>query len=132
MRAVAYDTFGKSLTVRNFPDPSPSPDGVVIAVRANGICRSDWHGWQGHDPDIKVLPHIPGHELAGEIVAVGREVQRWHVGDRATVPFVLGCGRCPECAKGDHQVCPHQFQPGFMGWGCFANMSHCPMRTLTW
>jgi len=44
MRAVIYETFGGPLTVATMPDPSPSPDGVVIAVKANGICRSDWHG----------------------------------------------------------------------------------------
>jgi alcohol dehydrogenase len=126
MRAVAYETFGGPLTVETFPDPSPPNDGVVIAVRANGICRSDWHGWQGHDPDITSLPHIPGHELAGEVVAVGKDVQRWKVGNRVTVPFVLGCGRCQDCVKGDHQVCAHQYQPGFTGWGSFAEYVALP------
>ena len=126
MRAVIYETFGGPLTVATMPDPDPSPDGVVIAVKANGICRSDWHGWQGHDPDIDTLPHIPGHELAGEVVAVGKDVQRWTVGSRVTVPFVLGCGRCPDCAKGDHQVCAHQHQPGFTGWGSFAEYVALP------
>ena len=93
MRAVAFNSFGGPLAVATFPDPTPSNDGVVIAVRANGICRSDWHGWQGHDPDIKDHPHIPGHELSGDVVAVGKDVERWAVGDRVTVPFVLGCGR---------------------------------------
>jgi alcohol dehydrogenase len=126
MRAVIYETFGGPLTVETMPDPSPSPDGVVIAVKANGICRSDWHGWQGHDPDISTLPHIPGHELAGDVVAVGKDVQRWTVGSRVTVPFVLGCGRCPDCSKGDHQVCAHQYQPGFTGWGAFAEYVALP------
>ena len=126
MRAVSYETFRGPLTVQTFPDPSPPDDGVVIAVRANGICRSDWHGWQGHDPDITTLPHIPGHELAGDVVAVGKDVQRWTVGDRVTVPFVLGCGRCEDCAKGDHQVCAHQYQPGFTGWGSFAEYVALP------
>ncbi|MBN2305413.1 MAG: alcohol dehydrogenase catalytic domain-containing protein, partial [Anaerolineae bacterium] len=120
MKAVVYESFGGPITVEMVPDPVPPDGGVVIAVRANGICRSDWHGWQGHDPDIPGLPHVPGHELAGEVVAVGRDVRRWAVGDRVTVPFVLGCGRCPDCARGDHQVCAHQYQPGFTGWGSFA------------
>jgi alcohol dehydrogenase len=126
MRAVAYRAFGGPLAVETLPDPTPPDDGVVIAVRANGICRSDWHGWQGHDPDIKSLPHVPGHELAGEIVSVGKDVQRWNVGDRVTVPFVLGCGRCPDCARGDHQICAHQYQPGFTGWGSFAEYVALP------
>jgi alcohol dehydrogenase len=86
---------------------------------ASGVCRSDWHGWQGNDPDIE-LPHVPGHELAGIIEAVGDRVKRWSAGDRVTVPFVGGCGHCPQCHSGNHQVCDHQFQPGFTHWGSFA------------
>jgi alcohol dehydrogenase len=73
----------------------------------------------GHDPDI-VLPHVPGHELAGIVVGAGAGVKRWKVGDRVTVPFVLGCGHCPECHSGNQQVCEQQFQPGFTHWGSFA------------
>ena len=94
-------------------------NGVVIEVKANGICRSDWHGWMGHDPDIH-LPHVPGHELAGVIAAVGKNVRRWQVGDHVTLPFVCGCGTCPQCLSGNQQVCDHQFQPGFTHWGSFA------------
>jgi len=126
MRAAAYHAFGEPLFVGEFPDPTPTPDGVVIAVRASGICRSDWHGWQGHDSDIKTLPHIPGHELAGEIVEVGKDVTRWARGDRVTTPFVLGCGRCPDCARGDQQVCSHQHQPGFTLPGSFAEYVALP------
>jgi len=86
---------------------------------ASGVCLSDWHGWQGHDPDIE-LPHVPGHELAGIVEAVGKGVRRWRVGDRVTVPFVGGCGACPQCGSGNQQVCDHQFQPGFTHWGSFA------------
>jgi alcohol dehydrogenase len=73
----------------------------------------------GHDPDIS-LPHVPGHELAGVIEAIGKEVARWKIGDRVTLPFVCGCGYCPQCVSGNHQVCDHQFQPGFTHWGSFA------------
>lgn len=120
MRAMYYERFGERPTIEHLPDPSPAADGVVIEVGASGVCRSDWHGWLGHDPDI-VLPHVPGHELAGTIVAVGPEVHEWRVGHRVTVPFVGGCGRCEVCAAGDHQVCPDQFQPGFTHWGSFAS-----------
>ena len=90
-----------------------------MKVEASGLCRSDWHGWMGHDPDIR-LPHVPGHELAGTVEAVGSQVTRWRAGDRVTVPFVAGCGRCQECDSGNHQVCDNQFQPGFTAWGSFA------------
>ncbi len=121
MRAMYYEGFGERPTIEELPDPSPSGDGVVIEVAASGLCRSDWHGWIGHDPDIR-LPHVPGHELAGTIVATGSDVARWRTGDRVTVPFVGGCGRCETCDAGDHQVCPQQFQPGFTHWGSFASL----------
>jgi alcohol dehydrogenase len=119
MRAVVYETFGATPTIATLPDPTPTADGVVVKVEATGLCRSDWHGWMGHDPDI-VLPHVPGHELAGRIVAIGRDVKRWNIGDRVTVPFVSGCGHCGECASGHQHICDHQMQPGFTCWGSFA------------
>jgi alcohol dehydrogenase len=121
VRALVFDEYGGPLTVREVPDPVPADGGVVVQVRATGVCRSDWHGWQGHDPDI-ALPHVPGHELAGTVAAVGAGVTRWQVGDRVTVPFVNACGRCPRCLQGDHQVCDDQRQPGFTHWGSFAEL----------
>jgi alcohol dehydrogenase len=119
MRAVLYEAFGAAPRLMQVDDPSPQRHGVVVQVMASGICRSDWHGWLGHDPDI-VLPHVPGHELAGIVVAAGADVKRWKVGDRVTVPFVSGCGACAECHAGNQQVCERQFQPGFTHWGSFA------------
>lgn len=120
MRAVIYHAFGGPLGVERVADPVPPPHGVVLAVQAAGLCRSDWHGWQGHDPDIQAFPHVPGHELAGTILAVGVAVHHWRVGDRVTAPFVCGCGTCAACTRGDQQVCAHQTQPGFTHWGAFA------------
>ncbi|MDP9867105.1 MULTISPECIES: zinc-binding dehydrogenase [Streptosporangium] len=120
MRAVVFDAFGADLRVREVPAPGPPPGGAVVRVEATGLCRSDWHGWQGHDPDIRVLPHVPGHELAGVVEAVGAGVGAWRPGDRVTVPFVCACGRCAACAAGDQQVCERQTQPGFTHWGSFA------------
>ncbi len=120
MKAAFYQEFGGPIEVGLLPDPEPAAHGVVIEVEASGICRSDWHGWMGHDADIRVFPHVPGHELAGTIAEIGRDVRQWKVGDRVTVPFVCGCGTCPECSSGNHQVCDHQTQPGFTHWGSFA------------
>ncbi|MCW2811793.1 MAG: alcohol dehydrogenase [Friedmanniella sp.] len=118
MLAVLYDAVGATPRLAEVPAPSCPPDGVVVQVRATGVCRSDWHAWRGHDP-VR-LPHVPGHELAGVVVEVGPLVRRFAVGDRVTTPFVNGCGRCEVCAAGDPQVCPHQTQPGFTGPGSFA------------
>lgn len=119
MKAVIYEQFGVRPELKAVPDPTPEPGGVVLRVEASGVCRSDWHGWMGHDPDIR-LPHVPGHEIAGTVVAVGAGVTRWHEGDRVTLPFVSGCGRCMDCRGGNQQVCEAQFQPGFTHWGSFA------------
>ena len=119
MKAVLFEAFNQRPKLVNLPDPTPEPHGVVVKVEATGVCRSDWHGWVGHDTDI-TLPHVPGHELAGVVAAVGKDVTRWKTGDRVTVPFVGGCGACPECHAGHQQVCHHQFQPGFTHWGSFA------------
>ncbi len=119
MRAAVYESFASPLTIQNVPDPIPPEDGVVIRVEATGLCLSDWHGWMGHDPDI-TLPHVPGHEMAGVIVEVGKHVSRWGDGERVTLPFICACGECPECISGNHQVCDNQYQPGFTHWGSFA------------
>ncbi|WP_405997659.1 zinc-dependent alcohol dehydrogenase family protein [Streptomyces sp. NBC_00829] len=119
MRAVVFEEFRKPLDVREVPDPVPSPGGAVIRVEATGLCRSDWHGWMGHDSDI-TLPHVPGHELAGAVASVGDGVANWRPGDRVTVPFICACGRCPACIRGAQQVCERQEQPGFTHWGSFA------------
>src|ERR1044071_1190379 len=119
MRAVVYRAFGVRPELKNVRDPNPEADGVVVKVKATGVCRSDWHGWVGHDADIQP-PHVPGHELAGVVAAIGKDVTKWQIGDRVTVPFVGGCGACPQCASGNQQVCDYQFQPGFTHWGSFA------------
>ena len=121
MRAVVFEEFGGPAAVREVPDPSPAEHGVVVQVEATGLCRSDWHGWAGHDRTI-ALPHVPGHELAGRVAAVGNRVTGWRPGDRVTVPFVCACGTCEQCLSGNHQVCERQTQPGFTGWGSFADL----------
>jgi alcohol dehydrogenase len=118
VRAVVFDSFGGPLRVVDAPRPECATDGVVIDVRATGVCRSDWHAWRGHDP--VTLPHVPGHEFAGEIAQIGSQVSRFTVGERVTVPFVVGCGRCDWCRSGQAQVCPDQTQPGFTQAGSFA------------
>lgn len=119
MRAAIYEDFLQPIEVRDVPDPVPHDDGVIVRVQANGVCRSDWHGWMGHDADIKP-PHVPGHELSGVVEEVGTSVSRFSVGDRVTVPFICACGSCPECDTGNQQVCERQEQPGFTHWGAFA------------
>ncbi len=119
MKAIVYDDFDAPLELRTVPEPTPASHGVVLDVHACGVCRSDWHGWKGHDPLIDP-PNVPGHEVVGLVTEIGKDVTRWHPGDRVTVPFVGGCGACEQCRAGHQQVCPQQFQPGFSDWGAFA------------
>jgi len=115
------ETFAGPLPVSEQPDPTCPDDGVIISVQASGVCRSDHHAWKGVDPDV-VLPHVMGHELAGEVVAVGRDCRRVRVGDRVTAPFILGCGTCADCTGGRATVCTRQEVIGFTAWGAFAEL----------
>ncbi len=130
MRAVSYAAYGQEPVVGELPEPTCSDGGVLVRVAATGVCRSDWHAWQGHDP--VPLPMVPGHEFAGVVAQVGLGVRRWREGDRVTVPFACGCGDCPVCRAGDTHVCPRQTQPGFTGWGSFAEVVavHCADTNL--
>ena len=119
MKAAVYEQFQSPLSVRSVPDPQPKSDAAIIQVAACGICRSDWHGWMGHDSDIQ-LPHVPGHELAGTVAAVGSDVRLWKPDQRVTVPFSCGCGSCRQCLAGNSHICDDYTQPGFTQWGAFA------------
>ena len=133
MKAVVIEKFSETPQIQTVADPTPAEHGVVIKVEATGVCRSDWHCWQGHDSDV-VLPQVPGHEFSGIVAEVGKEVNRFKVGDRVTVPFVNACGTCPECNSGNHQVCGNQTQPGFTHWGSFAEyttVDHADVNLVT-
>lgn len=119
MKAMLYKQFNMPPEIVQVDSPRARSTSVVVEVKATGLCRSDWHGWKGHDADIR-LPHVPGHEFAGIVCDVGKQVKQFQVGDRVTVPFVGGCGHCPECDTGNQQICRNQFQPGFTAWGSFA------------
>ncbi len=121
MKAIYFEQFREQPELTTVADPQCSDDGVIVRVEYTGLCRSDWHGWMGHDADI-VLPHVPGHELVGEVVEVGASVRNFKGGERVTVPFVSGCGHCEWCHSGNQQICDHQFQPGFTAWGSFAEL----------
>ena len=126
MKAVQFEKFGEPLVVAQLDIPTAPADGVVIQVKAAGLCRSDWHAWQGHDPDITVFPHVPGHEFAGVVHEIGAGVSKLKVGDRVVFPFVCGCGQCSWCESGNAQVCPDQWQPGFSGPGTYAEFVAIP------
>lgn len=125
MQAILVDAPHAPLRLSTVPDPEAAPHGAVIEVRATGVCRSDWHAWVGHDPTVR-WPHVPGHEFAGVVVAVGSEVRRFRGGERVTAPFCMGCGACDSCRGGAQNLCEREYQPGFDGWGSFAQYVAVP------
>jgi len=129
VRALVIRAFRESPELEDVPEPELPPDAALVEVRATGLCRSDWHGWMGHDASIR-LPHVPGHEFAGVVAEVGPEVRGISPGDRVTAPFCCGCGACEPCRLGQTQICERDYQPGFTGWGSFAERVLIPVADL--
>ncbi|MBM1632206.1 alcohol dehydrogenase catalytic domain-containing protein [Sulfitobacter mediterraneus] len=125
MRAARLTAWRAPLEIADLPMPDAPDGGVVLRVLACGVCRSDWHVWTGADPDVS-LPHVPGHEYCGEVIAVGAGVTRWRIGDRVIAPFILACGSCPDCAQGHQTICAQQALPGFTHAGAFAEAIAVP------
>ncbi|MBT8397787.1 MAG: alcohol dehydrogenase catalytic domain-containing protein [Gemmatimonadetes bacterium] len=123
MKAAVVEVFKEPLKIWNdWPDPEVGPDDVLVKVMANGICRSDWHLWQGHWDWMGFSPPLPavlGHESAGVVEEVGSNIQRFKKGDRVVFPFGQACGHCETCAQGDQHVCGNLSMSMFRGAGGF-------------
>jgi len=120
MKAIVAAGPSAPLELLDVHEPQLPPHGVRIDVHATGVCRSDWHAWVGHDHGIR-WPHVPGHEFAGVVREVGCEVRTVQPGERVTAPFCCGCGICSSCRDGLQNLCEVEYQPGFDGWGSFAD-----------
>ena len=94
----------KQYEIREVPMPKPGDGEVLIQMKAAGVCGSDVHQFLGENPNA-VFPRVPGHENAGVIVAVGKDVKNIKVGDHVVVDLVVACGECPQCKKGRRNVC---------------------------
>ncbi|WKA46117.1 zinc-dependent alcohol dehydrogenase family protein [Geobacillus zalihae] len=108
MKAARLVELNKPLVIQEIPDPHPGPQDAVIKVQACGVCRSDWHAWKGDWTWVGIQPELPitlGHEFAGTVEQVGREVKNFRVGDRVTAPFHSGCGHCEYCLRGASNLC---------------------------
>ena len=111
MRAVIIDTPG-TIRVGSVPDPTPGPDELLIRVGACGICGTDLHILAGDSP-VARYPVVPGHEFAGEVVALGSNVAQKNsegaihiaVGSRVAIEPNLACGRCELCRTGHENLC---------------------------
>lgn len=124
MRAAVVEGLNQPLVVRDVPDPACPPDGAIIRVGANGICRTDWHLWTG-DWAWRGLaiepPFVLGHEFSGTIEEVGRDVTGWKRGDRVIFPMNPGEGTCEWCRSGNQHICDSgaELVPGVSYWGAF-------------
>jgi len=131
MRAAVLKEYGEPLEIEEVEAPEPAPDGAVVELEACGVCRSDWHGWQGDWDWLGAKPpkgQILGHEPAGRVVAAGDEVEGVSEGDQVAVPFNLADGTCPECMAGHSNVCENVVPLGFadVAPGAFAEEVHVP------
>lgn len=133
MRALVMEELKKPLVIRDMPDPECADDGVVIKVEANGVCRSDWHAWQGDWDWIGIklpLPHILGHEFSGIIEEAGKDVKNFKKGDRVIAPFTIGDGTCPYCQSGHHNICENIQLLGFSTWGGYGRYTAVPSADI--
>jgi D-arabinose 1-dehydrogenase-like Zn-dependent alcohol dehydrogenase len=124
MRAAVVEELNKPLVVRDVADPECPPDGAVLRVGANGICRTDWHLWTG-DWEWRGLsiepPFVLGHEFSGTVEEAGRDVKVWRRGDRVIFPMNPGEGTCEWCRSGNQHICDSgaSLVPGVSYWGAF-------------
>ena len=133
MKAAVFQGTKKPLVVQDVPDPECAPNGALIRVEANGVCRSDWHAWSGdwHWMGLVAQPgQIMGHELCGVVEEVGKEIKGFKKGDRVVVPFSQGDGTCEYCRNGQSNVCLTPMTPGFSYPGGFGRMVPVPFADL--
>ena len=116
-----------TLEVRDWPDPEPGPQEVVLAIQACGVCGSDMHFYETDDqdyilyPGLTRFPTILGHEFSGKVVATGKDVELLKIGDMVTVEEMIWCGRCIPCRNGYPNHCSNLEEIGFTIPGAFAN-----------
>ncbi len=115
------------IVLREQPKPEPGPGEVVLRVRNCGVCGSDLHFYTGHFPPP---PVCPGHEISGEVAAVGKGVAAWKEGDAVVVEPLLVCRECGFCRTGNYQLCPQLRLLGTMADGGFADFLCVPAYTL--
>jgi propanol-preferring alcohol dehydrogenase len=124
MKALVLEAV-QTLAIRAVAEPKPGPGDVLVRVKANGVCRSDWHAWNG---DFKRdYPLIMGHELTGVVEEVRPGVTRFSKGDRVVVPFAGSDGTCPHCQRGASHLCDNPLIPGKTYQGGYAEYVSVPL-----
>jgi propanol-preferring alcohol dehydrogenase len=125
MRAMVLTAPGAPLQMMEMEDPSPGADEIRVRVRACGVCRTDLHIVDSELPDIK-YPVIPGHEIIGQVDAVGAGVFDIKIGDRVGIPWLgYTCGSCRYCKSGRENLCDRPLFTGYTRAGGFCNARNC-------
>lgn len=127
MRTLRITATGRPLDAVDLPVPTPGPGDVVVRVRAAGICHSDAHYRAGRSASLKA-PVTPGHEVAGDIAAIGSDVHTHAIGDRVCLHYLVTCGRCTHCVAGREQFCPTGQMIGHHRDGGYAEYIVVPAR----
>ncbi len=123
MRAMLLERLGDPLRPAEIPTPEPSPDQVRIRVRACAVCRTDLHIVDG-DLSEPRLPLVPGHEIVGEIDALGANATGLALGQRIGIPWLGGtCGGCEPCREGRENLCDRALFTGYQVDGGFAEQA---------
>lgn len=133
MKALVLKEY-KQFAYEEVPTPDPSPEEVLVAVKACGICGSDVHGMDG-STGRRRPPIIMGHEASGVIARVGTAVRQWAQGDRVTFDSTIYCGHCSFCQRGDINLCDNRRVLGvscedYRQNGAFAEFVAVPERIL--
>ena len=135
MLAVVIPEPGR-FELRDVPCPQPGPGQALLKVMSTTICATDQKVLAGQFAGV-TYPHTPGHEFAGEVQAVGPDVDEYRPGDRAGVEVHVGCGRCPRCLEGLYQLCENYGHPekghahvGFTVPGGLAEYAVVPLKAL--
>jgi len=116
----------RPLRLIDMPDPEPGPGEVRVRVRACGVCRTDLHVVEGDLPEY-TLPIIPGHQIVGEVDALGPGAGAFSPGDRVGVAWLRGtCGECAYCRRGDENLCPDSRYTGYHENGGYAELAVVP------
>ncbi|MEW8977604.1 MAG: L-threonine 3-dehydrogenase [Symbiobacterium sp.] len=132
MRALRKLEAGPGAALQQVPIPTVGPRDVLVRVRAASICGTDYHiySWDPWAAGRVKPPLTIGHELAGEVVAVGREVTACKVGDYVSAESHIVCNQCPRCRVGEYHLCEHTRILGVDTDGVFAEYVAIPEQNV--
>ena len=129
MKAVQLIKIGQPLQIRDVPIPEPDTNSVLVRIKAAGICHSDAHYRAGTSP-VAFTPLTLGHEVAGVVEQIGKQVTQFRPGDRVSVHYMVTCGECTHCARGNEQFCVNGQMIGKHRHGGYAEYISVPIRSL--